>query len=66
MDIRTELEKRYETGLMPRIAGYIGDAPSRFGELMNLVFDDEALLAKRASWVIPVIPSAKGQFMGYL
>lgn len=53
MDIRSALESRYETGLMPRIAGYIGDDPSRFGDLMKLVFGDEALLAKRASWVIP-------------
>ncbi len=52
MDIRTVLQQRYETGLMPRIARYIGDDQARFDDLMALVFGDDDLVSKRASWVI--------------
>ncbi|HMQ62702.1 MAG TPA: hypothetical protein PKE06_18630 [Flavilitoribacter sp.] len=52
MDIRSELEKRYENGLMPRIARYIGNDQARFDHLMALVFGDEPVAARRASWVI--------------
>ena len=52
MDIRSELEKRYENGLMPRIAGYIGNDQARFDHLMELVFGSEPSVARRASWVI--------------
>ena len=52
MKIREELLKEHSKGNTHKIAKWIGDDVSRFGELMHLFLSDELVLAQRASWVV--------------
>lgn len=52
MNIKTKLLTEHSKENTLQIVNYIGHNPDRFGELMDLFFEDENRVAQRASWVM--------------
>ncbi|PHN03565.1 hypothetical protein [Flavilitoribacter nigricans] len=52
MDIRTSLLEEHSKEQAQKIAGWIGDRPERFDELIGLMLEDEYRVAQRAAWVV--------------
>ena len=52
MDIKKELLEEYSKPQAMKISSYIGKDENRFGELMNLFFEDGYRITQRAAWVV--------------
>ena len=55
MELCAELLKEHSRRQMLQVAGYVGDDPERFGELMRLFLSDEYRVVQRAAWVVSTV-----------
>ncbi len=52
MDIQARLIQEHSKRTTEDITEYIGNDPTRFGELMQLFFGEELVLVQRSAWVL--------------
>ncbi len=63
MDLREALLEEHSKAQTLRIVEHIGGSRKRFGELMNLLFSNEKVVAERAAWVVGHAAEARPQLV---
>ena len=58
MDLRTEILLRHSKENTQRLTSWVGDAPDRFAQLMDLFLHDEYRVVQRAAWIVSHVLTA--------